>query len=155
MAWKQCFSTFPFLLPDVKTGAHQSDFCLSLHINRSRYPGPVPKPVVIRVGPRGRLNPASLGLGGGTPWTLLIWTPLCSHSLDLKLQKASVLSSSFQGEQPYFPDHPQSLLLGECQTILFFFPLFFYPASTSRPHSFWSSWFLIPLWINSRPICLF
>lgn len=39
---------------------------------------------------------------GGRSWTLLIWTPLYSDILDLKLQEASVLSFSFQVEQPHF-----------------------------------------------------
>lgn len=48
MAWKQFVSPFPYLLPDVKTGTHQSDFSLSLQVNRSRYKGPGPKPVVVK-----------------------------------------------------------------------------------------------------------
>ena len=91
---QECWSGLPFPSPEdlPDSGIKPRSPALQADSLSSETPG----------GPRGGLNPAPLGLEGRACWTLLTQTPLCSHILVLKLQEASVLSSSSQAQQAHF-----------------------------------------------------
>lgn len=130
------FLPFPFLLPNIKTDAHWSDFSLSLQEKRIRYKGPASKLVVVK----GVLGVASVLL----PWFVrqgflhpfdLKTSVRFNLKLDLKLQEASVLS--FQVEQPHSLATHNVSSFDSLKSVVLFSPSFFLSlASTSSPHSF-------------------
>lgn len=101
-------------------------------------------------------------LGGRSSRTLLIWTPLYSHILDLKLQEAIVLSFSFKlSNLTSWPPTKSLPLIVSNYIVLSYcsphpLPIFFLCTTfTSSLHFFKYYCFLIPLRINIRTICLF
>lgn len=138
------FLPFPFLLPNIKTDAHWSDFFI-LARKKNQVQGTSLQAGRSQGSSGGGLSPASLVWQAGLPAPF--WSENLSVrfnlKLDLKLQEASVLS--FQVEQPHSLATHNVSSFDSLKSVVLFSPSFFLSlASTSSPHSFWSYfWFLL------------